>query len=435
MGREAAASVRATLGLVDNEALQSYVNQVGRREAAISERPNLPWEFHVVDDPTPNAFALPGGFIYVTRGMMNLMTSEAELAGVLGHEIGHVTARHSVTQLSQQQLAQLGVGLGGILFPEVRPLGSVIGAGLDLLFLKYSRDDERQADELGFGYMGKTGYAVSEFDDVFEALERSQNATEQSALPGWLSTHPAPAERVKAAQARIAAAGSQADARVARDTYLGHIDDLVYGEDPRDGFFREGTFYHPRLRFSLSLPRGWQGENLTQAVIAVAPDNRAAIQLTLAGNVSPERALQQFVANTGVVPGGAARADIHGNSAAVAQFQARTEQGDIQGLVAFIAHSGNTYQVVAYTPLPLYPRYAETMQHVIASFAPVTDPAILNVQPKRIDVVRLAQAMTVDEFARQFQSAVPAAVLAILNQVPSAASTLPAGTLAKRVIG
>ena len=125
MGREAAAGVGQTLGFVDDPELQGYVRQIGLRQAAASERPNLPWEFHVVDDPSPNAFALPGGFIYVTRGMLNLMTSEAELAGVLGHEIGHVTARHSVNQLSQQQLAQLGLGLGGILFPKAGAIAPV----------------------------------------------------------------------------------------------------------------------------------------------------------------------------------------------------------------------------------------------------------------------------------------------------------------------
>jgi predicted Zn-dependent protease len=144
MGREAAAEIQTALGLVDDTSLQSYVQRIGRQEAAISERPNLPWQFHVVDDPTPNAFALPGGFIYVTRGMMALMTSEAELAGVLGHEIGHVTARDTVNQLSKQQVAQLGFGLGSIFVPEMQQFGSLAGAGLNLLFLKYGRDDERE---------------------------------------------------------------------------------------------------------------------------------------------------------------------------------------------------------------------------------------------------------------------------------------------------
>src|SRR5690606_11933024 len=150
------------MGLVEDQALQDYVHAVGSKMALASERPDLPWQFRVVDDPTPNAFAAPGGFIYVTRGMLALMDSEAELASVLGHEIGHVTARHSVTMLSRQQLAQLGLGLGLILSPEIAQLSELASAGLSLLFMSYGRDAERQADDLGFGYALAQGYDVTQ---------------------------------------------------------------------------------------------------------------------------------------------------------------------------------------------------------------------------------------------------------------------------------
>jgi predicted Zn-dependent protease len=152
LGRQSAAQVAQEIGLVPDSALQTYVQRVGGTLAAASERPNLPWTFRVVDDATPNAFALPGGFIFVTRGMMNMMTSEAELASVLGHEIGHVTAKHQVTMISRAQLAQLGVGLGSVLVPQLQSLGGLANTGLQLLFLRYSRDAERQADYLGFRY-------------------------------------------------------------------------------------------------------------------------------------------------------------------------------------------------------------------------------------------------------------------------------------------
>jgi predicted Zn-dependent protease len=253
MGRQAAAEVRETLGFVRDDQLQAYVQEVGRRIAAASERPELPWSFRVVDDPTPNAFALPGGFIYITRGMLNLLTSEAELASVLAHEVAHVTARHSVNQVTQQQLAQLGFGIGGALFPAVQSLAPVIGAGLELLFLKHGRDDEREADEIGFRYVREQGYATAEFDDVFAALSRMA-PREAGAVPGWLATHPAPAERIETARARAAQTGA-AGGRVARERYLRVLDGLVYGDDPRNGFFRENVFYHPGLRFRALVKR------------------------------------------------------------------------------------------------------------------------------------------------------------------------------------
>jgi predicted Zn-dependent protease len=433
MGREAAASVRSTVGLVDNQALQSYVLEIGRREATTSERPKLPWEFHVVDDPSPNAFALPGGFIYVTRGMLSLMTSEAELAGVLGHEIGHVTARHSVNQISKQQLAQLGLGLGAIFAPNLSPLQSLVGSGLELLFLKYSRDDEREADVLGFEYMRKVGYDIDEFDDVFQALERIGEG-EQGALPTWLSTHPAPGERVTAAQVRAAAAGPQQNARIGREDYLQRIDGLVYGKDPRQGFFKGAMFFHPRLRFQLRFPQGWQTENLSQAVVALAPGNGAVLQLTIAGDISPETALERFFSQPGVAAGRVARDRLSGEPAVIGEFQAQTDGGIVQGLVSYLRHGGLTYQLVGYSGASQYGSYGAMFEQTIRSFGPLSDPAILNVQPQRIDVVKIDTAMTVSEFARRFSSAVPAQTLAILNGLPNAESTLQAGTLVKRVV-
>ena len=434
MGREAAQSVGATVGLVDSQALQTYVQGIGRSEAVASERPKLPWEFHVVDDPSPNAFALPGGFIYVTRGLLGLMTSEAELAGVLGHEIGHVTARHSVNQISKQQLAQLGLGLGSVFLPEAAPLGSLLGSGLQLLFLKYGRDDEREADVLGFEYMRKRGYDVREFDDVFAALDRIGDQ-EGGALPAWLSTHPEPAERVKNAEARIAAVGPQPNARIGEEDYLNQIDGLVYGNDPRQGFFRGTRFFHPKLRFQLLFPEGWQMQNLSQAVVAVAPENRAAIQVTIAGDVRPEVALERFFSQPGVAAGRVVRDQVHGQPAAIGEFQAQTDGGVVQGLAAYVSYGGLTYQLIGYTAAASYSSYGTAIESTIRSFDSVNDPAILNVEPQRIDIVKVPSAMTVSEFAQKYSPGVPPRTLAIINGLPSADSRFTAGALAKRVVG
>jgi len=435
MGRAAAADVQQTIGFVDDPGLQQYVQRIGGREAHASERPNLPWEFHVVDDPAQNAFALPGGFIYVTRGMMNLMTSEAQLAGVLGHEIGHVTARHTVNQISKQQLAQLGLGLGGVLFPQVQQFGGALGAGLNLLFLKYSRDDERQADTLGFDYMRKQGYAVSEFDDVFRSLERIEQNEHASALPEWLTTHPSSEERVKAAEERASKVPANPNARIGRDDYLREIDHLVYGENPRQGFFQNGVFYHPDLKFQVQFPNGWKTQNLTQAVVGVAGDNRAAFELTLAGDIAPQQALGRFFSQNGIRGGRTALDTVHGQPAAIGEFQAATDQGVVQGLAGYVAHGGRTYQLIGYAPASVYPQYSGVLQQIIGSFSPLTDSRILSVQPRRIDIVRIDQPETVEQFARRIDSPVAPQMLAILNQVPNETSRLSSGTLVKGVVG
>jgi predicted Zn-dependent protease len=432
IGRSAAEEVRTSIGLVDDAELQEYVQRIGLELARDSQRPELPWSFGVVNDPTPNAFALPGGYIFITRGLISLMNSEAELASVLGHEIGHVTARHSVTQISQQQLAQLGLGLGGAFFPQVQPFSDAIGAGLGLLFLKHGRDAERQADRLGFEYALSEGYDVREMADVFAALERAGDE-QRSALPAWLTTHPSPGERIQtvrqwASELPPGTGGS----RVAQAEFLQQLDGLVFGENPRHGFFRDGMFYHPDLEFQFRVPSDWQTQNLTDAVMAVSPNRDAAFQLTLAGQVPPLRATQAFFSQQGVRALDSGQHSINGAPAVVTVFDAALGQDVVRGLLAHIEFRGQTYQLLGYTPQQRFGAYGPIFEQVIGSFDRVTDAEVLRVQPNRIDIVKVPRRMTLAEFAEQYASAVPLEELARINQLDSGA-TLEAGTLIKRV--
>ena len=436
MGQQAAREVEQGIGLVPDTALQAYVRRIGARLAAASERPHLPWSFAVLDDPTPNAFALPGGPIYVTRGLLNLMDSEAELATVLGHEIGHVTARHSVTQISRAQLGQLGLVLGTILAPEVGQYAELLGSGMQLLLLRYSRDAERQSDELGFRYALQQGYDVREMADVFESLARVGEAAGRSPLPTWAATHPAPEERIRNVEQRLAAlqAESGSPGRTGAAEYLAQIDGLVYGEDPRQGFFRDAVFYHPELRFRLRFPPGWRTQNTPRAVLAMSPRNDAALQLTLVPGATPAQAATRFLQQEGIQPLQTTQQEINGLPAVVAAFQAQTQQGMLQGWAAFIAHDGRIYQLLGYTPAAAFARYQALFPQVIGSFAPVSDPAILNVQPRRIRIVRVEQPTTLAEFDRRYPSVIPLEELALINQLAGGGSQVAAGTRLKRVV-
>ena len=434
MGQQAAVQVEQSIGLVQNDALQQYVQRIGAELAADSERPQLPWTFRVVDDPTPNAFALPGGYIFVTRGILGLMRNESELASVLGHEIGHVTARHSVSMLSRAQLAQIGMVVGQIAFPEMGQLANVAGAGLQLLFLNYGRDAERQADDLGFRYAYQEGYDVTQMADVFEALLRMGSRENRSALPGWLATHPGEEERIEAVRARVAALPTPPDSsRRGTAAFLGHIDRMVFGENPRNGFFRETRFYHPDMRFQLDFPTGWKTQNLSQAVIASSPREDAVLQLTLAEQGGAEASAQRFLSQQGIQPVQTRRETVQGNPAVVSLFQAQTQQGVIEGIASWIDYGGRTYQILGYTPRGGYRTYGGALQRTIESFRTLTDPQMLNVQPSRIQVVRLDRAMTLDEFNRRYPSTISIEELAIINQVEGPATRLPTGTQVKRV--
>src|SRR5262245_6187516 len=187
MGADSHPQVQREYGFVADEKLQRYVQSMGNKLVAVSHRPALPWHFTVVDSPVVNAFAIPGGYVYLTRGILAYLNSEAELAGVMGHEIGHVTARHSVRQITRQQLAQLGLGVGGVLSPTFGQLGNLAGSSLGLVFLRFSRDDERQADRLGVEYAARGGWDPREVSNFFEVLSGLSAVNERETRRVWRS--------------------------------------------------------------------------------------------------------------------------------------------------------------------------------------------------------------------------------------------------------
>jgi predicted Zn-dependent protease len=433
MGQQAAQEASQAMGVVQNQALQTYVSSLGAALARGSERPNLPWSFTVVDDHAVNAFALPGGPVFVTRGILTHMNSEAQLVSVLGHEIGHITAKHSVRQLSRAQLAQIGLIGAIIVKPELATFGDLASQSLGLLFLKFGRDDETQADDLGFRYMVAARYEPREMAEMFRTLQRLGSGGEGK-VPEWLSTHPDPGNRVQQTLSRIQAAGTlPAGLQVDRDEFLQKVNGMVFGADPRQGFFRGTTFMHPDLRFRFDFPNGWQTQNLAQAVVGGSPQQDAIVTLTLAGTTAPSTALQQFVGQQGIQSGGASSSSINGLQAAHANFAAQTEQGVLEGLVAFVSLDGRTYRLLGYAPQQRASAYATVFRQAIGSFQRLTDPAALAVKPAVVRLVRLTQPMTIDQFNGAYPSTIPLAQLALINGV-EASTVLPAGTMVKRVL-
>lgn len=437
MGQQAAVEVRQSIGLVDDPTLQAYVSRVGMSMAKASERPNLPWSFQVVDDPTPNAFALPGGFIFVTRGLLGLMDSEAELATVLGHEIGHVTARHSVESMSRAQLAQLGLGIGMLLLPELQQYGQLASTGLSLLFLKYSRDDENQADQLGFRYALNQGYDVRDMKDVFLALERQGQQAGQSPLPNWLATHPGEQDRIDHIDRMLAQLDrSLAGAKVDRPQYLNEVNGLVYGPNPRNGFFQGTTFMQPDLRFRIDFPAGWTSQNLSQMVTAVSAQKDAALELTLADAATPAAAASSFFAQEGISGGQTSPERINGQSAVMGSFQAQTQQGStVQGLATFVAYGGQVYRILGYASATQFGTYEGAIRNSATSFAPLTDPQALAVQPNVLRIVTPDRGQTLATFNQRYPSVISLDELAIINQVAGGSASLSGGVPVKRVVG
>ena len=414
IGRQADKDVVAQIGLYPDQKVQDYVSGIGKKLAATSERPNLPWSFKVVDDPAVNAFALPGGFIYVTRGLMTHLQSEAELVAVMGHEIGHVTARHGATQMTKAELANIGLGAGAILTGHQELVG-LASQGLGLLFLKYGRDDERQADDLGFRYLVHNGYDPRPMADVFDMLERVSSSEGGGKVPTWLSTHPAPGDRRAWAQQKIASlpAGST-NGQVNREGYLQVVDGMVYGVNPKNGYFKGQTFVQPEMAFAIDFPSGWKTQNTASAVAAGSSGNDAIIQVTLSNKASAAAAAQDFAKQSGV-EASQSKNSVHGLTATSLDFRATTEQGSLVGTSSFIELGGKVYAIVAYTPEARWSTYQSTFRNSIGSFRHVTDPKLLAVEPMRIELTSPKSPMTVAEFARQTSPGVKPESVALVN--------------------
>jgi predicted Zn-dependent protease len=434
MGRDADPQISASLGLVEDPELQAYVSDLGVRLAEVSERPNLPWSFKVVDDPVVNAFALPGGFIYVTRGILANFDSEAELAGVLGHEIGHVTARHSASQISRQQLQQISLGVGMILSETVREYGGLAAAGLQLMNLRFSRGDETQADELGLRYIGRLSYEPEAMIGVFQMLAEVSGSGE-GRVPEWQLTHPYPENREGNIRRRIEEAGIQPGGRVERDAYLDQLDGLVYGEDPRQGFFRETRFLHPDLAFEVTFPMGWSTVNQRTLVAAVAPSEAAVVVLEVVPEgEAPELELRDFLRQDGITGGPIQEEAAVGVELARATFDATTSDASLSGEVAFARRGDVVYRLLGYAARAEWRSHSAQVAATISSFRTLTDPAALAVQPWRIDIVTLPSAMSLTTYHQRNPGPVEVDVLARLNR-RDPGEVLSAGTRIKRVVG
>jgi predicted Zn-dependent protease len=434
LGSQANEQILKTMPLYPDEELQAYVNDLGTSIAATTERPELPWSFRILDDDVVNAFALPGGYIYVTRGIMAHFENEAQLAGVLGHEIGHVTGKHSVIRMSKSVLAQLGLGAAQIIAPELEGLAPLAGAGLQLLFLKFSRDDEIESDLLGVRYMQNVEQDPRELISVMEMLGRVSQAEREGVLPQWASTHPLPENRSEILSEHLHSIEEVEFQPVERESYLRRLEGMTYGKDPREGIIRQNVFSHPDMRFRYVFPREWQIMNQKQAVIGISPRKDAVIQLSLSSHASARAGLQALFRQEGISGRSAQSLRVHDLPAMTGIFLARTQQGVVEGRATFIEYDERLFQIVGYSGQQAWQVYGGPIRSSMLSFEELTDPELLEVEPLRIAIVAVDRRETVAQLHERRAVPIPADELARLNQV-EADETLEPGRLFKLVVG
>lgn len=436
MGKEADPQVIAQFGLYPDSAIQRYMRQKGAQLAALSHRPNLQYGFRVLNSNVVNAFAIPG-YVYFTRGIMAYFNNEAQFEGVLGHELGHIAARHTVIQQRNQMLGQIGILAGAIISPQFGQFANQAMQGLQLMLLKNSRDDEREADKLGVEYSTKAGFDATQMADFFNTLKRQGEQSGGEPIPNLLSTHPDPGERYQTVS-QLATEWKQklnlTTPKVNRDSYLRLIEGIVYGEDPREGFVEASVFYHPELKFQFAIPSGWQYQNTPQQVQMAPKDGNALMIFTLAQGSSLRRAADSAMQQFQLQALGSRETTINGLPALLVEGQQQQQNGSVlRTLSAFIQYSGIIYHMIGVTTAANYSAYSQYFLGSMQTFKSLTDPAKLNRKPERIRLKTVATAGTLEQVLRGYN--MPSArlnELAILNGM-NLTDRVPQGTLIKIV--
>jgi len=412
MGQEADPQIIAQYGLYQDSTLQRFINEKGKAMAAISHRPNLQYHFRVVDSEILNAFAVPGGYVYFTRGIMAHFNNEAEFAGVLGHEIGHITARHTVVQQSKQVFGQLGLIAGMIIKPELGQFAEQASQGLGLLFLKFGRDAERQSDQLGVEYSSKINYNAHEMAGFFNTLKRQSQAAGAEELPDFLSTHPNPDDRNVSVN-KMATEWQQklslTNPQVNRDSYLRRIEGLVYGEDPRQGFLENSVFYHPEMKFQFNVPQSWKYQNSPQRVQMAPADGQALMYLAGGPAKSLQEAGQAFLQQNNLQLLDQKETTINGYKTLMLMADTKQDpqqqQQPLRTQVYFYQFGEEILMMMAAAAAQTFTQYQPYFTSTMQSFKKLTDVAKINRKPERVRIKTVAANGTLAQAFKYFKVA------------------------------
>jgi predicted Zn-dependent protease len=437
IGKDADQQIQQQYGVYDNDELQKYVDNIGQEMLTVSHmnRTDTPSEyegtdfyFRVLDNAVVNAFALPGGYVYVTRGLLSHLDNEAQLSVVLGHEIGHVVARHASQRVFEQQMGQIAL-IGGALGGELMglPGGDILGIGsqaAQMLFLSYNREDERESDRLGVEYASMQHYKAAEGAEFFISLERMSQQSGQS-LPSWQSTHPDPAERANnipklAEEWKVKGYEQTLDNT---DEYMGKLDNMIYGENPREGFTRDTFFYHPDMKFQFPYPDGWQVINQRSLVAVVSGDQDAVSIMTLDGkSAGAEASVHEFLNQEGITTIAKSNKQSNGLAAFQAEATGQTEGGtQLKFLIYAIEYNDSIYRFLHYTEAEKYGTYSSRFNEISNGFKRLSDTSILNIQPVRLQSLKTSRSGTFRSFLpanlESFSITLLPEDLAIMNQV------------------
>ena len=425
LGRKAAEQVAQEIGLVDDPELAEYVAAIGLRLVRVSVQPDQHFEFHVVDMREPNAFALPGGYVYVSRGLLAISNSEDELANVLGHEIGHVLARHAAERETRALPGSFLTGVTALAAGIVGGsqaaalVGSIGETATWGLLASYSRDQEREADKLGQELAARAGYNPAGMSLFLGTLERATALeTKGSRRPSFFDSHPSTPERVSTTEAfskqlTISPGTPIANSRAA---FLQKLDGLIVGEDAREGVFEDTTFLHPELGFHVRFPDGWKTSNGKTAVGAVSPSQDALVAVEFqARGADPRAAAERFVADQRIVVSKAEALQISRLSAFRVIGVAQTQRGEVPLVLTFIAHREVIYRITGLAGASVFQERMTAFVSTADSFGALSSAERARISQNRLRLVRDLPGETIDQLAVRVRSVWSPQQIAIAN--------------------
>ncbi len=398
MGREVDQGIRQTYGLYDDPQLTAYVASIGRKLIPYSHRPQLEYHFAILDTAVENAFAAPGGYIYITRGLLSMMNNEAELSAVLAHELGHVNARHSMRSMSRSLLFGIGLAIAGELSEDVRkytPLAAIAG---QLLFLKFSRSDEYQADSLGVDYSRKAMYNPHAMITFFDSIKRLKDMKGGGGLPNFLSTHPLTQSRIDRVNGLLASNDSKLAIR--RNPYLERVNGIIYGNNPRQGYAVGNAFYHPDMRFVFAIPQGWQIQNTPERVTMAPSDGNAVVLFSAEKSGKP---LDQY--SREIISKLSNPQSLQDNFRSINSYQAHEiifktpdENNMLKGKLTCIRKGDMIFSFLGLANAEQYKNYKGSIETSVTSFKKLDDRSHINRKPLKIKLQKITSPQTFKTF-------------------------------------
>jgi len=424
IGEEEAKKVEAQMGLLKDEQFLPYLDALGQRLAKESPRQDVTYRFHLADMAEPNAFALPGGYVYVTRGLLALVNSEDELAGVVGHEIGHVAARHTVQKISKQGPFAVVFGIASGITGMVSPLvGHIIGGVGDLtqgvLFSPYSRSQETEADRVGQEMSAHAGWDPASLSVFLNTLGREvELMSKEPRKPSFFDSHPATPDRVAktAAHAKELTRVVQAPISATNEAFLVRLDGMVYGQRAANGVFDGRTFLHPDMNFFLEFPEKWNNDNTPERIVSAAPNGDAAVVVgAVAEGSDPLEGARQLEKKAKIdVVSKAEKTTINQLPAAFTRVKAN---GDVTLHITWIAHGGLIYQVVGMAPTRNFESLQALFWSGAHSFGPLSASERAGVKEKRIRLVKAQAGESIETLAARTNSAWKKEQIAVVNNL------------------